>query len=505
MKSPIRIQVKAVVADVFKIKTEMLAVGVPEQKTLSGLTKILDKRLGGAVSALVGLGDFEGKEKTTAMLYTRGKLGAARVLLVGLGKKEKADAETLRKAAAAAAFKAVETKAAKLCVCLHQEMKDISSAVAAQVITEGLYFGAYRYDEYLSADDTGKKKPAVMDAVIADTSAAFIAAAKKGLAAGAIIGSCQNFARTLANRPANAVSPQILAGEAMKIARQTKLRCTVLDEKKLAAKKMGGILAVGQGSANKPRLMILEYRPAKMTKNTPTIGLVGKAITFDSGGISIKPSEGMQDMKFDKSGGIAVLGAMRAIAQLKPKVRVLGIVPAAENMPSGLAYRPGDIITTYSGKTVEIHNTDAEGRMILCDAITYAEELGCQTIVDVATLTGACVVALGQKRAGVMGNDEKLIERLKEAAKKTGERIWPLPCDDEFVEAMKSKIADLKNTGGKWGGACTAAAFLSQFIKKAKWAHLDIAGVGVWGADETTAAGSVGFGVRLLTTFIMNL
>jgi leucyl aminopeptidase len=301
------------------------------------------------------------------------------------------------------------------------------------------------------------------------------------------------------------VSPQILAGEAMKIARQTKLRCTVLDEKKLAAKKMGGILAVGQGSANKPRLMILEYRPAKMTKNTPTIGLVGKAITFDSGGISIKPSEGMQDMKFDKSGGIAVLGAMRAIAQLKPKVRVLGIVPAAENMPSGLAYRPGDIITTYSGKTVEIHNTDAEGRMILCDAITYAEELGCQTIVDVATLTGACVVALGQKRAGVMGNDEKLIERLKEAAKKTGERIWPLPCDDEFVEAMKSKIADLKNTGGKWGGACTAAAFLSQFIKKAKWAHLDIAGVGVWGADETTAAGSVGFGVRLLTTFIMNL
>jgi len=500
-----QIRIKAIQNEVLQIKTDMLAVGVPEQKTLSGPAKMLDKRLGGAVSALVGLGDFEGKEKTTVMLYTRGKLGAARVLLVGLGKKEKADAETLRKAAAMAAFKAVETKAAKLCVCLHQEMKNIQPAAAAQVITEGLYFGAYRYDEYLSADDTGKKKPAFMDAVIADTSAAFIAAAKKGLAAGAVIGACQNFARTLANRPANAVSPQILAGEAMKLARQTKLRCTVLDEKKLAAKKMGGILAVGQGSANKPRLMILEYRPAKKTKNTPTIGLVGKAITFDSGGISIKPSEGMQDMKFDKSGGIAVLGAMRAIARLKPRVRVLGIVPSAENMPSGLAYRPGDIVTTYSGKTVEIHNTDAEGRMILCDAITYAEELGCQTIVDVATLTGACVVALGQKRAGVMGNDEKLIEQLKDAAKKTGERIWPLPCDDEFVEAMKSKIADLKNAGGKWGGACTAAAFLSQFIKKAKWAHLDIAGVGVWGEDETTAAGSVGFGVRLLTTFVMAL
>jgi leucyl aminopeptidase len=505
MKSPIRIQVKAIQAEVFKIKTDILAVGVLEQKALSGPAKLLDKRLNGAISALIKLGDFEGKEKTTAMLYTHAKLGAARVLLIGLGKKEKTDAETLRKAAATAASKAVDAKAARLCVCLHQEINPIQPAAAAQAMTEGLYFGAYRYDEYLSADDTDKKNPAGIDAVIADTSAAFISAAKKGLAAGAIIGNSQNFARTLANRPASVASPKILASEATKIARRAKLRCTVLDEKKMAAKKMGGILAVGQGSANKPRLIILEYRPAKMTKNTPTIGLVGKAITFDSGGISIKPSEGMQDMKFDKSGGVAVLGAMQAIAQLKPKVRVLGFVPSAENMPSGLAYRPGDIVTTYSGKTVEIHSTDAEGRMILCDAITYAEELGCRTIVDVATLTGACVVALGQKRAGVMGNDEKLVEQLKDAAKKTGERIWHLPCDDEFIEAMKSKIADFKNTGGRWGGACTAAAFLSQFVKKAKWAHLDIAGVGVWGADETTAPGSVGFGVRLLTAFVMNL
>ena len=278
----------------------------------------------------------------------------------------------------------------------------------------------------------------------------------------------------------------------------------MLDDKQLKTKKMGGILAVGQGSATPPRLIVLQYTPAGATKNTPTVGLVGKAVTFDSGGISLKPGAGMHDMKFDKSGGIAVLGAMNAISQLKPKCKVYGLIPAAENMPGTGSYRPGDIVTTFSGKTVEIQNTDAEGRMILCDAITYAEKLGCQSIVDIATLTGACVVAIGQKRAGLMSNDTKLIDRLKDASNKTGERLWHLPCDDEFVEEMKSKIADLKNVGGKWGGACTAAAFLSQFTEKAKWAHIDMAGVGVWGANPGDAPGSIGFGVRLLTAFVMN-
>jgi leucyl aminopeptidase len=504
MKSEQKIRIQAVKTELTKIKTDLLAVGVAQQKTLSGIAKMLDKKLNGAIAGLIRLGDFEGKEKTSAMLYTSDKINAARVLLIGLGKTEKIDAGVLRQAAGTATYKAVEAKAKKLCVCLHDQVRGIKPADAVQAIAEGLCFGVYRYDEYLS-DEGKKKKTEAMSIVIADSSESFILAAKKGIAAGMVTGQSQTLARTLANRPANAVTPQILAEEAKKVARQTGLRCTVFNEKQLAAKKMGGILAVGQGSANKPRLIILDYKPAKMSKTAPVIGLVGKAITFDSGGISIKPGEGMQDMKFDKSGGIAVLGAMRAIAQLKPKVRVIGIIPSAENMPSGFAYRPGDIVTTYSGKTVEIQNTDAEGRMILCDAIAYAEELGCQTIVDVATLTGACVVALGQKRAGVMGNDEKLVERLKDVSKKTGERIWHLPCDDEFVEAMKSKIADLKNTGGRWGGACTAAAFLSQFIKKAKWAHLDIAGVGVWGADESSAPGSVGFGVRLLTAFIMSL
>lgn len=503
MKPIVQIDVKAVCAEITAIKTDLLALGVCEGK-LSGPAEQVDKKLDGAIAALVRLGDFEGKSGTTGLVYTQSKMGAARVLLVGLGKSDKVNTDVLRKAAAAASAKALELKAQTVDVCLHQASPIVDSEAAIQAITEGLYFGSYQYSEYLSADKEKNQTPSSIKAFIADASRAFVAAAAKAVAAGTVYGRAQNYARTLANRPANVISPKTLAEEAKKMARQSGLRCTVLDEKQLAAKKMGGILAVGQGSGNKPRLIILEYKPAKASKNAPVIGLVGKAITFDSGGISIKPGEGMHDMKFDKSGGMAVLGAMQAIARLKPKARVLGLIPAAENMPSGLAYRPGDIITTYSGKTVEIQNTDAEGRMILCDALAYAEQLGCKTIVDVATLTGACVVAIGQKRAGVMGNDESLIEQIKAASQKTGERVWHLPCDDEYVEAMKSRIADLKNTGGRWAGACTAAAFLSQFIKDARWAHIDIAGVGVWGADEGAAPGSIGFGVRLLSSFVMN-
>lgn len=498
----VQIQVKAVQADVLKIKTGLLAVGIFEG-ALSGAAELLDKKLGGAIGSLIKLGDFKGEAATSSLLYTGATIGASRVLLIGLGKADKADLDMLRKAAVVVGSKTRDLKAEDVCVCLHQGFGKLDAAKLAQAITEGLYFGAYRFDEYLG-DKAGKdKKLKAIKAVLADGSAAVVSAVRKGVAAGAILGSAQNFARTLANRPASVITPKALADEAKKLARQVGLRCTILDEKQLAAKKMGGILAVGQGSVNPPRLIMLEYKPAKAAKNAAAIALVGKAITFDSGGISIKPSEGMQDMKFDKSGGIAVLGAMRAIAELKPKTRVIGFIPSAENMPSGTAYRPGDIVTTYSGKTVEIHSTDAEGRMVLCDAIAYAEQLGCKTIVDIATLTGACVVALGQKRAGVMSNDETLVEQLKAASKDTGERIWHLPCDDEFVELMKSKIADLKNTGGRWGAACSAAAFIGQFVKDAKWAHLDIAGVAVWGADEGSAPGSIGFGVRLLTQFVV--
>jgi len=285
------------------------------------------------------------------------------------------------------------------------------------------------------------------------------------------------------------------------------LSCTVLDEKQLKARKMGGILAVGSGSASKPRLIILKYTPRQKGKKKPvTVGLVGKAITFDSGGISIKPASNMQDMKFDKSGGVAVLATMKAIAELKPAVKVYGIIPSAENLPGPTSYRPGDIVRTFSGKTVEVQNTDAEGRMILCDGIYYAVTQKCEQIVDIATLTGACMVALGKYKAGLMGNNEKLIKRLQSASEASGEKLWHMPSGDEYLEDMKSKIADLKNIGSKWGGACTAASFLSEFAGKAKWAHIDMAGVDIYNESNSSgAAGASGFGVRLLTEYLLSI
>ena len=501
-KALIKIAVKAQKGDCLSMATDVLAVGVFSDAPAG----LLAKGIGDVVGKVKKLGDFEGKPGSCCLLYADAKSNAQRILLVGLGKRKKIMLDVLRKAAALAATKAVGLKAKSVLLSLHTDIPGsakLDSVQIGQTLAEGACFGAYRYDEYLT--DKDHKRPANFKAVIVDSDAAVVKKLSKGVSAGAVTGLAQNFARTIANRPANVINPVTLAAEAKKLAKGiSSLRCTVLDEKQLKQKKMGGILAVGQGSVTPPRLIVLQYTPAGATKKTPAIGLVGKAVTFDSGGISLKPGAGMHDMKFDKSGGIAVLGAMKAIAKLKPKCKVYGLIPAAENMPAGNSYRPGDIVTTYSGKTVEIQNTDAEGRMILCDAITYAEKLGCKSIVDIATLTGACVVALGQKRAGLMGDDDALVGKLKQASDATGERVWHLPCDDEFVEEMKSNIADLKNLGGKWGGACTAAAFLSQFADKAKWAHIDMAGVGVWGAGENDAPGSIGFGVRLLTAFAMN-
>jgi leucyl aminopeptidase len=507
MKKAIEVTVTARKADPGSVKADLLAIGFFEKESPAGIKLKLDRKMQGAIASVFKLKDFSGKASTTAVLYSPRTIRSQRALLVGLGERKKASLDVLRKAAALTASTAVDLKASSLAVFLHDGMfeKDFSVEAVGQALAEGLYFGAYRYDEYLS-DKPSEKRLDQIRAVVIDSSQTRVRQLSRGIRTGAILGKAQTYARTLANRPANMIWPSVLAAEAKKISgRNPRLRCTILDEKQLATRKMGAILAVGQGSANPPRLIVLKYTPAgTVSSKTAPLALVGKAITFDSGGISIKPGEGMHDMKYDKSGGIAVLAAMGAIAALKPRRTIYGIIPSAENMPGGKSYRPGDIVATFSGKTVEIQNTDAEGRMLLCDAIAYAAQIGCTPIVDIATLTGACVVALGVKRAGLMSNDENLSAALQKASEKTGERLWPMPCDEEFVEAMKSKIADLKNIGDKWGGACTAAAFLSQFTGKAKWAHLDIAGVGVWGAGEKEAPGSIGFGVRLLTEFAVH-
>ncbi|MCK5172798.1 MAG: leucyl aminopeptidase, partial [Planctomycetes bacterium] len=463
MKEIISVGLKGRKVDINKCKTDLLCVGLfSDSKGLDKVVGELDKKLGGAIAKLIELGDFKGKDGTSAVVYGNGDIGAKRVLLVGLGVKKKATLDTVRKAAANAGNKAVGLKAVSLSIALHKAFAGkIDPETAGQVMAEGAYFGSYRYDEFVGKGDDDRLGS--LKASIVDGDAAKARQISKGVKAGVIIGQVQSFVRTIANRPGNVITPKSLAEIAKKVARQTAgLSCTVFDDKQLKQKKMGGILAVGSGSANKPRMIVLKYTSNQ--KTSKRIGLVGKAITFDSGGISIKPSAGMQDMKFDKSGGVGVLGAMKAIAELKPAVNVIGIIPSAENMPSGAACRPGDIITSYSGKTIEVQNTDAEGRLILCDGLHYAVQQKCDCIVDMATLTGACMVALGKYMAGLMSNDDELVKKLQKASEQSGEKVWHLPCGDEYSKEIKSKIADLKNIGSRWGGASTAGSFLREFV-----------------------------------------
>lgn len=500
----INVSVKVKVVDVVSAKADVLAVGVFSDAAGGGkLAALINKKLKGAVKKLNELGDFTGKAGTTAVLYGDGEIGASRVLLVGLGERKKVDADALRKAAAVAANEAVKLKAATLAVGLHGQVPAKTKAAAVgQAIAEGLYFGSYRYDEFIT--ENKDKRLNALGCVIVGGDAERIKALAKGVKVGVVIGKAQAYARTIANRPGNIINPPALAAEARKVAKaDARLSCRVYSEKELVQMKAGGILAVGQGSSSQSRLIVLKYTPAR--KSSGSVGLVGKAVTFDSGGISIKPSSGMEEMKFDKSGGVAVLGAMKAIAALKPAVTVYGVIPAAENMPDGSSYRPGDIITMLSGKTVEIRNTDAEGRLLLCDGIHYATKQKCDVIVDIATLTGACVVALGKHMAGLMGNDDGLIEQIKDAAADSGEKVWHLPCTDDYLDEMKSGIADLSNTGkSRWGGAITAAAFLKAFAGDTKWAHIDMAGMDMFAGKNLGAEGSPGYGVRLLTAFAMN-
>jgi leucyl aminopeptidase len=508
MKEIIDVKLKTRRVDFSKCKTDLLAVGLfSDVKGLDKINGELNRKLDGAIEQVIKLGDFKGKDGTSAVVYGNDSIGAKRVLLVGLGKRKKATLDTVRKAAANAAKKSVEMKVETVSLALHRAFDGRFDLPAmGQAMAEGTYFGSYRYDEFVTKSEDGRLDS--LDVELIDCDSAKTKKLNKGLWRGTIIGKAQSYARTLANRPGNIINPTELAAEAKRVAKTTAgLTCTVFDEKQLAAKGMGGVLAVGSGSANKPRFIVLKYSPVgKTASGWPTIALVGKAITFDSGGISIKHADKMDEMKLDKTGGIAVLGTMKAVAELRLPLNVFGIIPSAENLPSGTSYRPGDIITTFSGKTVEVVNTDAEGRMILCDGLAYAVKQNCDVIIDIATLTGACRVALGKYMAGLMGNDEKLMKQLQTAAEESGEKVWPMPSGDEYAEEMKSKIADLKNIGSKWGGACTGAAFLRQFVGDAKWAHLDIAGMEMFDkATEYTTEGSSGFGVRLLTTYLMNI
>jgi leucyl aminopeptidase len=461
----------------------------------------LDRRLGGALAAVVGSGDFTGKAGETQLVYPRDTKRTRRVLLLGLGEEAKLDAEALRSAAGSAVGQAASRKAARVAFAV-PSLRKLRPAAALQALAEGAVLAGYRFDTYLRDD---KDPPGRVSAfTLCLERGGQLAAARAAVRTGAILAESQNLARQLSNEPANALPPAALARAAQRVAKEAGLRIRVLEVPELKRRKMGGILAVGSGSANPPRLIVLEHGRAagkpRRGGRQETFCLVGKGITFDSGGISIKPSAGMEEMKHDMSGAAAVVGALRACALLRVPHHVVGVIAAAENMPSGTAYRPGDIVTTMSGKTVEVLNTDAEGRVVLADALHYARtQFQPKSMIDLATLTGACVVALGKWASGLFGNDEKLIERVRRAGETTGERVWPLPLWDAHKKHVRSKIATVKNTGGRDAGSSTAAAFLAAFVGDTPWVHLDIAGT-AWATQPGPyqSIGATGVGVRLL-------
>ena len=465
--------------------------------TPGGATGAVDAALNGMISTLIAAGDIEGKAGATALLYTGGKLPAPRVLVVGLGKAEKFDIHAARKAAASVYKALSKVKGVKhFATIVHGAgIGGQDAAAAAQALTEGTLLASYRAPNYKrEAPEAG---PALCTVVEFDANR--LPRIESGVRRGERIAAGVNLARDLSNEPPNVLSPVALARRAQTMAADTGLRCTILGEEAMRELGMNILLAVSRGSANEAQLVILEHAPSGHAGEAPLV-LVGKGITFDTGGISIKPSERMEEMKHDMSGAAAVVGALQAIAQLGIPRRVIGVAACVENMPDGNAYRPGDILTGMTGKSTEILSTDAEGRLILADTLGYVARFQPKAVVDLATLTGAIGIALGQQAAGLFSNNDALQTALLAAAAASGERLWPMPMWDEYMEAIKGDMAEVKNSGGRAGGVSTSAKFIEHFTEGYPWAHLDIANV-AWTTTERealTPKGATGFGVRLL-------
>jgi leucyl aminopeptidase len=421
-----------------------------------------------------------------------------------MGAASAIDAEALRGAAGTAVSRATGSRSARVALVV-PPFGAGADPESCQALAEGAVLGGYRFDAYREKTDETPVRVAALALLV--PRGQNLRASRDAARRGVVIAESQNAARELSNMPPNVLSPEQLAQEARQVAREVGLQVRVFDVPELQRRKMGAILAVGGGSARPPRLVSLEYAPKGAKKSRPVLAIVGKGITFDSGGISIKPAQGMDEMKHDMSGAATVIGVLRACALLALPVRVVGVIGAAENLPDGTAYRPGDIVTAASGKTIEVLNTDAEGRVVLADALHYAKtEFDPEVIVDLATLTGACVVALGRWATGLFGSHAGLIEALRAAGQKTGELAWPMPLLDGHKREIKSEVADIKNTGGRNAGASTAAAFLSHFVGDTPWAHLDIAGT-AWTTSPLCGyqpRGATGVGVRLLLELLRN-
>lgn len=484
-------------ANPLKHTTPALVVGCFEDTKDEMFVK-LDTALDGCLERLIASKEFRGKTNSTHLIHTLGKLSSERLLLVGLGKKTEMDDERLRQAAGKAVQALRGARVASFSTALHMAG---GAETAIEAVTSGTLLGSYTFDQYKTKDKDDLFNFESMTLLLAKGTNT--KTAQHRINATKIICQAVSLARDLVSHPGNVATPGYLADTAKELAGSHGLECRIYEQAEMETLGMNALVGVGKGAAEPPRLIVLEYHGAD-AKGRPVV-LVGKGLTFDSGGISIKPGAGMEEMKTDMAGGAAVLGTMAAAARLKLPINLIGIIPAAENMPDGKAFKPGDVLTTMSGTTVEITNTDAEGRLILCDALHFALKYKPTVMIDLATLTGACVVALGHEASGLMGNNQRLVDALKGAGERCGERLWPLPLWEEYGEVMKSDIADLKNAGSRDGGSITAGWFLKQFVGKTPWAHLDIAGT-AWGdkVRPYCPKGATGVGVRLLIEFLQN-
>ena len=452
-----------------------------------------DSAVQAVATDLLASGEVTCKPFEINLLHKPASLKAKRLLLVSGGPAAKFTSYDLRRLAGAA-VRALKSRGIRSFAFIAPPSVNAEEAVRA--IIEGAFIGNFDPDYYRS--DRKDQKIDTLTVITTGDKAAI----EKAAVEAQIIGESQNFTRDLVNEPSNRMTPTILAERAKKMSDEVGLKCEVYGAEKIKELKMGAFWSVAQGSDEPPTLIVMKYEPAGAPEK-PILGLVGKGITFDTGGISIKPADGMEKMKYDMAGGATMIGAMRAIALLKPKVKVIGIVCATENMPSGKAQKPGDVQIAMSGKSIEIINTDAEGRLVLADGLYYARQLGCTHLVDAATLTGAVVVALGYSNAGIFANDDAMYDRFHKANAKAGEKMWRMPLDDEYKEQIRSNIADIVNSGGRWGGAITAAMFLKEFAEETPWIHLDIAGT-AWMEEQKPwiAKGPSGIGLRSLVQFV---
>lgn len=491
-------EIKTQIAAIEQAECDVIAIFAFERQgseNLTGLAADVNGPTGGWVEEVYASGEFAGKLFDIAILHRPHGFKAKKVALIGVGKPETFGAVEARKAAACA-VRQFKTHAGTLTFAIDAATQQ----TMASAIAEGVQVGSWEQDAHKSANRRENKLQSVTILVARDTGSL-----SADVERGRVIGESQNFARDIINEPGNILPPRELVRRGREMASELGLEVEVLDQDRMMQLGMGSLLGVAMGSAEPPFLLVIRYRPQAEPQSKDHLALIGKGVTFDTGGISIKPSDGMEKMKNDMAGAGAMLGAMRAIAQLKPRIPVTAFIPTVENMPGSRAQRPGDIVRSLAGKTIEVLNTDAEGRLILVDAITYAKRQGCTHLIDAATLTGAIGVALGGVRAGAFTNNEDFIARVLAASKKGGENLWRMPTDDDYREQLKSAYADIANIGGRAGGACTAAVFLKEWAEETPWVHLDIASTAYLDdAKPFLAKGATGFGVRTFVNLALD-